>query len=83
MVLQVAAGIALSLLAVFGATVWLFSRQRRSSENLDRDQSVFKVPQSPTPKTPKHIIHPITEPDVQEDAGQFEDTEETEENIDT
>lgn len=61
---QVAAGVALAMLAVVGATVWLFSRQTPDGgQTPDGDRSVFK---------------PITEPDVQEDAGQFEDTEETE-----
>lgn len=68
---QGAAGVVLSLLTAFAATVWWFYRQNRTSEspntpNLDVDQSVFK---------------PITEPGVQEEVGPFEDTEETEENI--
>ncbi|CAL8329244.1 unnamed protein product [Gadus morhua 'NCC'] len=84
---QVAAGIALSLLAAFVATVWWFDRQRRTSESptrprMEGDRSVFKVPQSPPPKTPKpSVFEPISEPEVQEAVGQFEDTEEAEENM--
>ncbi|CAL8269405.1 unnamed protein product [Boreogadus saida] len=61
---QVAAGVALSLLAAFVATVWWFDRQRRTSESptrprMEGDRSVFKVPQSPPPKTPKPSVFEV------------------------
>ena len=57
-----AAGALLTLLAVVGATVWFCSRQGRGrretseTQDKDREQPVFKVPQSPAPRSQRRVV---------------------------